>query len=371
MDDGSSVYVGLDVHKDSIAVARLSGSGSVPEVWEIPHEPRAVRRLASRLRREAGGLRVSCCYEAGSCGYALQRQLRELGVDCAVVAPSLVPRKAGERVKTDRRDARKLCVYWRSGALTEVHPPTPEQEAVRDLLRCRDDLRGDLQRNRHRLSKLLLRRALVYREGRQWTTRHRAWLRALSWQHSADQAVFTEYLLCIELLEERLRTLDQRLVEVATRQPYLEPVGWLRCFRGIDTVTAMTLIAEVHGFERFTSARCFMAYLGLVPGESSSGAAQRRTGITKTGNSHVRRLLVEAAWHYRHRPSVGAELRRRRQDQPASVIALADRAQRRLYQRYHRLVALTKPAPKVVTALARELAGFVWAAVVHTPRAAN
>jgi transposase len=207
------------------------------------------------------------------CGYALQRQLAHEGVDCAVVAPSLVPRKPGERVKTDRRDAKKLATYWRSGALTEIQAPTPEQEATRDVLRCRDDLRQDLLRCRHRLSKMLLRRALVYRDGRHWTTRHRVWLRGLCWQSASDQIVFAEYLTAVELLEERLRMLDQRIAEIAAADPYREPVGWLRCFRGIDTVTAMTLVTEIHGFERFASARHLMAYLGLVPGEASSGAS--------------------------------------------------------------------------------------------------
>lgn len=291
---------------------------------------------------------------------------------CEVVAPSLVPRKPGERIKTDRRDAKKLAEYWRSGSLTVVRPPTPEQEAVRDLVRCREDVRDDLLRCKHRLGKMLLRRALEFREGRAWTARHRTWLRSLRWEYASDEIVFTEYLMAVELLEERLRVLDKKLVEVATGEPYRAPAGWLRCFRGVDTVTAMTVLAEVHGIERFDSARRFMAFLGLVPGENSSGGTERRTGITKAGNSHVRRVLIEAAWHYRHRPGVGASLRKRREGQPAQVIALADRAQRRLSARYQRLaVTLGKPTPKVVTALARELAGFLWAALVLTPKTAG
>lgn len=372
MSEVSTTYVGLDAHKATVVVSRLRPDSRVAESWEIPNEPRAVRRLAAKLRREAAPGTVSSCYEAGVCGYALQRLLVKEGVACAVVAPTLVPRKPGERIKTDRRDAKKLAEYWRSGSLTVVEPPTPEQEAVRDLARCREDVKDDLLRCRHRLSKMLLRRALVYREGRSWTTRHRTWLRQLEWEHATDEVVFTEYLMAVELLEERLRVLDKKLAEVAAGAPYRAPAGWLRCFRGIDTVTAMTVLAEVHGIERFDSARRFMAFLGLVPGERSSGGTERRTGITKTGNSHVRRVLVEAAWHYRHRPGVGGALRKRREGQPAHVIALADRAQRRLSARYQRLaVALGKPTPKVVTALARELAGFLWAALVLTPKSAE
>lgn len=372
MRDGNTTYVGLDVHKATVMVARLSPGSRSPETWEVPNEPRAIRRLSSKLIRESKPDPVSCCYEAGGCGYALQRQLRKDGVACEVVAPSLVPRKPGERIKTDRRDARKLAEYWRNGSLTVVSPPTPEQEAVRDLVRCREDVKDDLMRSRHRLGKMLLRRGLTYPEGRAWTGRHRTWLRGLRWEHESEEFVFTEYLMAVELLEERLRVLDKKLIEVSQTAPYREPSGWLRCFRGVDTVTAMTVLAEIHGIERFDSARRFMAFLGLVPGEHSSGNSERRTGITKTGNSHVRRVLVEVAWHYRHRPGVGAGLRKRRQGQPAVIIALADRAQRRLSARYQRLaVTLGKPTPKVITAIARELAGFLWAALVLTPKAAS
>ncbi len=364
MRDGSTTYIGMDVHKATVTVARLSPGAQSAETWELANDPRSVRRLARKLLREATG-EVSSCYEAGSCGYTLQRQLRKEGVACEVVAPSLVPRKPGERIKTDRRDARKLAEYWRSGSLTVVRPPSPEQEGVRDLLRCREDVRGDLQRWRHRLGKMLLRRGLIYRESRAWTAGHRTWLRSLVWEQSSDEVVFTEYLMAVELLEERLRVLDRKLTEVAASEPYRERVGWLRCFRGIDTVSAMTVLAELHGLERFDSPRRLMAFLGLVPAEHSSGVSERRGGITKAGNTHVRRVLVEAAWHYRHRPGVGLALSKRRAGQPAHIIALADRANRRLSARYQRLaVTLGKPSAKVVVALARELAGFLWAALV-------
>jgi transposase len=280
-----------------------------------------------------------------------------------VVAPSLIPRKPGERIKTDRRDARKLAELSRAGLLTEVLAPTPADEAVRDLCRAREDAHEDLVRARHRLSKLLLRRGWVWSGGRRaWSQSHRVWLRSLRFEHAADQMVFQDYLLAIEHVEERLRGLEHQIEQVSQQAPYAEPVSTLRCFRGIDTVTAMGLVAELHDFGRFDSARGLMAFLGLVPSEHSSAQSQYRGAITKAGNTHARRLLIEAAWHYRHRPSV-ASLKQRRQDQPAQVVALADKAMLRLHRRFSRLVAKGKPRPKVAVAVARELTGFIWAAL--------
>jgi transposase len=287
-------------------------------------------------------------------------------VSCAVVAPALIPRKPGERVKTNRRDARKLAELGRAGLLTAVQPPTPEDEAVRDLARARDDAREDLQRCRHRLGKLLLRRGLHY-AGRNWTRAHRHWIDTLTWRHAADRAVVEDYLLAIDHTEARLQALDARLAEIAATDAYREPVGWLRCFRGIDTLTAMLILAELHDFRRFASAPALMAYLGLVPGEHSSGDKHRRGRITRTGNALVRRLLVETAWHYQHRPSVGVALTRRRKGQPGRVIAIADKAQQRLCRRFRKLAAEHKPAPKIAIAIARELAGFLWAALQPVP----
>lgn len=363
----ATTHVGMDVHKKAIQVAMLTGSSQEWMEWTVANEPRSVRRLARKLKRQDG--LVHCVYEAGPCGYALQRQLVGEGVECQVVAPSLIPVKPGERIKTDHRDARKLAELLRAGLLTEVHSPTPEEEAVRDLCRCREDAKQDLLRARHRLGKYLLRRGRVYRAGRNWTQRHRAWLRALHFEHLAEEVVFGDYLLAVELLEERVRGLEQRLEETAQSAPWAERVGWLRCFRGIDTVTALTIVAELHAFRRFHSPRQLMAYLGLVPSEHSSGERERRGRITKAGNAHVRRVLVEAAWHYRHQPAIGAKLRRRRQGQPAAMIAIADRAQQRLHRRYWRLVlAGGKPRPKAMTAVARELAGFLWAALYLYPQ---
>jgi len=356
-----TTFVGIDAHKKDLFIAMLVGRETVPVTWTVANEPNAVRRLIRKLEREAPGPIVAC-YEAGPGGYALQRQLTSARIGCQVIAPALIPRKPGDRIKTDRRDARKLVELLRAGLLTEVRPPTPEEEAVRDLCRARDDAREDLQRCRHRLGKLLLRRGLHY-SGRNWTRAHRAWIDSLEWPQPAERVVVEDYLLAIDHLDARLLDLDARLSDIAESAPYRERVGWLRCFRGIDTLTAILILAELHDFRRFESPRALMAYLGLVPSEESSGEQHRRGRITGAGNALVRRLLVEVAWHYQHRPGVGVGLARRRQGQPARVIVIADKAQHRLCRRFRRLAEQHKPAPKVVVAVARELAGFLWAAL--------
>lgn len=361
--------VGLDAHKESINVAVLLAEAQRPIEWQVSSERGSVRKMVKKVLALAPGMTVRICYEAGPCGYALQRWIRELEVECMVVAPSLIPRKPGERIKTDRRDARKLAELLRAGLLTEVHPPSEADEAVRDLCRAREDAHEDLVRSRHRLSKLLLRRGRRWLGGkRAWGQGHRLWLRSLHFEHPADQVVIEDYLLAIEHVEERLRTLDAHIEQASQLPAYAEVVGALRCFRGIDTLTAMTLVAELHDFMRFHSARGLMAFLGLVPSEHSSGGKKQRGEITKAGNGHARRLLIEAAWHYRHRPGAQS-LRARRQGQPAHAIALADKAMRRLHRRFTQMLERGKPRPKVAVAIARELTGFIWAAM-RQPKAA-
>jgi transposase len=360
-------WVGLDAHKKAINVAmRLPGRKEFVE-WTVENEPRAVKRFARKLAREAKGSEVRCCYEAGPCGYALKREL-EAGASlvCEVVAPTLIPRKPGERVKTDRRDARKLCELLGAGLLTEVHAPSEEAEAVRDLSRCREDLKDDLHRAQHRLGKWLLRRNVRYTTGKKaWTRMHRDWLRSQRFDNAVDQAVFDDYLLAVAQIEERMKTVEAKLDDVAQQELLRDAVGWLRCFRGIDTVTAVGVCAELFDFRRFASPRKLSGYLGITPSEHSSSGKPNRGAITKTGNGHVRRLLVEAAHHYRHRPGTGLKLRKRREGQPGAVIAIADKAQHRLHRRYQRLLARGVHYNKAVVAVARELAGFLWAAMNH------
>ena len=286
-----TTYVGIDAHKKDLFIAMLIGQQKTPVTWQLANEPNAVRRLVRKLEREAPGP-VSVFYEAGPCGYALQRQVTTSRVSCDVIAPALIPRKPGERIKTNRRDARKLVELGRAGLLTVVQPPTAEDEAVRDLARARDDAREDLRRCRHRLGKLLLRRGLHY-AGRNWTRAHRQWIDSLAWTHAAERAVVEDYLLAIDHTEARLLELDARLAEIAEREPYREPVGWLRCFRGIDTLTAMLILAEWHDFRRFASARALMAYRagarrGLQWRETSAGPHHsdgERAGPTGAGGN--------------------------------------------------------------------------------------
>ncbi len=356
-----STFVGLDVHKASIAIALLRPGQREPLEWSIRNEPGAVHRLIRKLEREAqDGLQ--CCYEAGPTGYVLKRQFDRAGIPCLVIAPSLIPVKPGSAIKTDRRDARKLAELLRAGMLTEVAPPTEEEEAVRDLTRSRDDAQRDLTRARNRLSKFLLRRGCMYAVDRRptWSQKYRAWLRSQRFERLADQVVFEDYLLAVEQVEERLHALNERIEHFAEQAPWRERVQALRCFHGINTVTALALVAEIHDPRRFPHPRKLMSYLGLVPREMSSGQRERRGGITAGGNRHVRRLLVEAAWHYRHKPVVGRALRLRRREQDPKAIALADRALRRLTLRQRRMLYQGKHANLVNIAIARELVGFVW-----------
>ncbi len=370
--EGSITWVGIDAHKKTLAIALLGRPGDPAEQFTVANTEADVRRLARRLIRRANGGEVRACYEAGTCGYTLQRRLEAGGIVCEVIAPSLIPRKPGERIKTDRRDALKLAELMRAGVLTAVSPPTLEQEAVRDLCRCREDVRADLARCRHRLVKMLVRRGLVFNStSRLWSEAHRRWLQALVFENEVDRAVIAEYRLAIEQAERRLAAMDKQIEQAAELPLYRDHVAWLRCFRGIDTTIAMIFVAELHGIDRFESPRALAAYLGLVPTLHASGDSVHRGSITKTGNGYIRRALVQASWQYRHPPRVGPKLRARREGQPERVLTIADEAQRRLSTRCRRLVARGKPPNKVVIAIARELVGFLWAALRDDRQAAR
>lgn len=362
--EGSITWVGIDAHKKTLAVAVLAPGTRKAEEFTIDNDEKSVRKLARRLTRAAKGREVRICYEAGTCGYTLQRRFEAASVVCEVIAPSLIPRKPGERIKTDRRDAVKLAELHRAGVLTTVSPPTLEQEAIRDLCRCREDVRADLARSRHRLIKMLVRRGYVFDTSqRLWSVAHRRWIEELSFDNETDRVVIAEYKLAIEQAERRLRAMETELVKAAQLPLYRDHIAWLRCFRGVDTVVAMIFVAELHGIERFQSPRALAAYLGLVPSLYASGESERRGKITKTGNGHIRRALVQTAWQYRHRPGVGPKLRARREGQPERVLSIAEQAERRLTARFARLKARGKHPNKVVIAIARELVGFFWAAL--------
>jgi transposase len=351
-------YVGLDVHQNSISIALLRPGAQTADEDEIPNTAEAVCKLVRRWK-DRGAVRV--CYEAGPTGYGLQRTFASLGVDCAVIAPALIPVRPGVRIKTDRRDARKLAGLFRAGELTTIRIPPPEEEAVRDLIRAREDLCEDILRARHRLSKFLLRHDRVYREGTQkWTERHLAWVRRQQFATPGLEALVGHHLAIIEARVRQRDLMDAAIAQIAADEPYVAPVRRLCCLRGIRALSALTLLVEVGDFRRFAGAAAFMGFTGLVPSEASSGERQHHGSITKTGNAHLRRVLVEAAWAYRAKPALGASWRTRFADQPAELVAYAIAAQQRLHARYWRMTNRGKLSSVATVAVARELAGFIW-----------
>jgi transposase len=359
MLESTTVTVGLDVHARSIRLAAVRADELLEE-RTLPYDEEQVERL---LRRWPA---VRCCYEAGPTGFGLYRHLVGRGIECQVVAPGLVPRRPGDRVKTDPRDARKLARLHAGGLLEPIHVPSPELEAVRDLVRAREDARLDRMRDRQRLSKFCLRHGRLLPTS-SWTVIRRKWLGEQRFEYAAEQQTFDTYLHAVDLVDRRIEALERSIRDTAEQGPWRELVARLRCLRGIDTLTALALVAEIGDFGRFKSAEEFMAFVGLVPSEHSSGEQRRQGSITKVGNSHVRRLLVEAAWHARRRPTVGYQLARRHRGQDAVVIERAWRCQQRLYQRWQRMAGRGKPQQKVVVACARELAGFIWAIATNQP----
>ena len=351
-------FLGLDAHALTIAVAVAEEAGAPTEHGLIPNDPSSVRRLVGRLG--GPGVRLVACYEAGPTGYALHRQLAALGVECMVVAPSLVPTRSGDRVKTDRRDALKLARLLRSGDLTSVWVPDEEHEALRDLVRARADAQADALRAKHRLTKFLLRRGIRQPHGvRAWTTRYESWLAQIRLAEPCAQIVLDDYRSVVRAAAERVRRLEQALV-TAVPDRHRPLVTALQAFRGIAFLTAVTIVAEVGDLHRFATAPQFMAYVGVVPSEYSSGASRYRGRITKTGNAMLRHVLGETAHHARLQPRVGTALRRRQQGVPPAIVELSWRAQARLHHRYRHLSSRLG-RPKAITAVSRELAGFVWA----------
>ena len=365
-------FVGLDVHAETIAVAVAEMSGEVRSLGIIPNRPESVRRLLGKLGRPE---RLRVCYEAGPTGYVLYWQLAQLGVACQVVAPTLVPVKAGDRVKTDRRDAEKLARCYRAGDLTPVWVPDRAHEALRDLVRARLAAKRDQLRARHRLSKFLLRHGRRAPDGvGAWTGKYLEWVRAkVRFEEAAQTATLLDYLHEVEHAAARITRLEQAidaaLLTVPAEMKTL--IEALQSLRGVAQLSAVTLVAELGSLSRFDHPRELMGYTGIVSREHSSGARVRRGAISKTGNAHVRRIVVEAAWSYRHRPAIGTALTARQKHASPAIQAISWKAQHRLHARYARLIARGKTRPQTVTAVARELLGFIWAIDIATEQRAS
>lgn len=365
-----SKYVGMDVHKATIAVSVAEANGGeIRYLGEIANTSEAITKLVRQLRK--GEAQLSFCYEAGPCGYGIHRQLTELGWDCQVVAPSLIPKKAGERVKTDRRDSLMLARLHRAGELTAVWVPDDAQEGLRDLTRAREDMKSLQLKAKQRLSAFLLRHGKCYGGKSNWTQAHLRWLEEMKFVQPVQQIVFQEYVDTVKMLSKRIGALDQQLESAAGESVFWPVIEGLMALRGINLLTATTVVAELGDLKRFASAPQLMAYLGVVPSEHSSGASKSRGSITKTGNGHVRRVLVEAAWTYRHPARKTAYLQRRAERTSDEVQEIAWKAQKRLCARYKLMEAKGKLKVQACTAVARELAGFIWAIGQTMPQPAS
>jgi transposase len=348
--------VGLDVHATKIVAAVLDAETGQLQTFSMGGDTDGAAGFCAGLPRP-----VRVAYEAGPTGYGLARELAKRGIECIIAAPSKIPRASGDRVKTDRRDAEHLVRLLWAGKLHPVRVPGNEEEALRDLVCARDAVRMDLMRARHRLSKLLLRHGIRFDDGQAWTERHRRWLAGVTLDWPAAQATLLDARGAVDALCHRRDGLEREIVAMLPDCPWAVQVGRLRCLRGIDTLTAVGLCAEIGDFERFARAEQLMSYVGLVPSKSTTGQQRRLGSITKTGSGHARRLLVKAAWHYRKTPAIGKAVTDRQADQPPEAIAVAWSAQQRLHRTWIRLEARAKRRTIIAVAAARELTGFCWA----------
>jgi transposase len=354
-------FVGLDVHKATVcvSVAESGRDGEVRQIGVFENRPEVLSRMVTRLSKN--GRRLSFCYEAGPCGYGLQRLLTGAGHECVVVAPSLIPIKAGDRVKTDRRDATMLAKLHRAGELTAIWIPDHAHEAMRDLVRARATAVGMLSKARQHLQGFLLRHERVHPGPRAWTLAYRRWLTTVRFEHPAQQIVLQDYIHAVQDAETRRDRLTGQIEELLPSWSMAPVVAALQAMRGVALVAAVTVVAEVGDFRRFANPRQLMAYLGLVPSEHSSGGSVRRGGITKAGNALARRVLIEGAWTYRMSARVSRKINQRLEPLSAEIRDIAWKAQVRLCARYRRLAASGKPKVVATTAIAREMVGFIWA----------
>ena len=358
-------FLGLDVHAETIAVAVAEPNGEVRSLGTIANREDSIRKFINKLGSPE---QLRACYEAGPTGFVLYWQLTQLGVDCSVVAPSLVPKKPGDRVKTDRRDALKLAHCHRNGNLTAVWVPDDASEALRDLVRQRQAAKQDQLRARHRLTKFLLRTGQRPPLGlKPWTERYMRWLAQVRYAQPAQEVTRLDCMNEFEHMSARVKRLEEAILEVVKQAPQAmqELIRGLQALRGVAHISAVTIAAELGNISsRFETARKLMGYSGAFPSEDSSGNRIRKGGITKSGNAHLRRIVMESAWCYRHLPRVGEKLRKRHQGVPAEIIEISWKAQNRLYKRYRKLTMAGKDRRKVITAVGRELLGFIWAIAI-------
>jgi transposase len=363
-------FLGLDVHAETIAVAVAEPNGEVRSLGTIANREESIRKF---IRKLGSPEQLRACYEAGPTGFVLYWQLAQLGVECTVVAPTLVPKKPGDRVKTDRRDALKLARSHRSGDLTAVWVPDEVSEALRDLVRQREAAKQDQLRARHRLTKFLLRTGQRAPLGlKAWTERYMRWLAQVRYTQPAQEVTLLDCRNEVEHMRARVKRLEEAILELVKQAPQAmqELIRGLQALRGIAHISAVTIASELGNISsRFESARKLMGYSGAFPSENSSGSRIRKGGITKAGNAHLRRIVMESAWCYRHLPRVGEKLRKRHHGIPAEILEIAWKAQHRLHKRYVKLSMAGKDQRKVITAVGRELLGFIWAIGVKTEQA--
>lgn len=364
------IYVGLDVHKESIQIAFIEDSGEARQYGKIPNRTSAIDKMIRKLQSQ-GPCSLKFIYEAGPCGYGLFRYLKNNGFECMVVAPSLIPKRSGDRIKNDRRDAMNLCRLFRAGELTVIQVPTEEDEAMRDLVRARDDAKSAERKAKQRLKAFLLRHGIRYSGRSQWSAAHMKWLADIAMNHPAQQIALQEYIDTLKESMDRVSRLTEQIRDLVPSWSKAPVVQALQCLRGISLINASVIVSEIGDFRRFAHPKDLMVYLGLIPSENTTGENVKHGGITKTGNHFVRKALTEAAWAYRMPARVSRLLLKRQEGSPQAVREISWKAQVRLCSRYKKFMAKGKVKQVTVTALARELTGFIWAAAMEVTPEAN